>query len=324
MTRKHLMLLLAGLVTVACVAAGRPAPRRAAPEGGPFGPGDHDLVMTFQEHERFTIVHVPPGYKAGTPAPVVLVFHGGGGNPQAMRYQTGMDKSADREGFVSVYPGGSGVRARKMLTYNAGSCCSYAVDKHIDDVRFTADLIDELARHLTIDRRRIYATGLSNGAMLSQRLGCELSDRIAAIAPVSGTLEIPSCHPERPVPVMEFHGMLDKNVPFNGGVGSHSVSKVKYNSVPNSIATWLKVDGCPDKPASVTRKGQAERTAYGPCRDGSEVILWKLEDGGHAWPGGETTLLEKPIVGPVSRSIQASDLMLDFFEKHPMPETPRE
>lgn len=277
--------------------------------------GDSEGHLEFQGRSRFYELHVPPGYRSGTPTPVVLVFHGGGGWPSAMRYQSGMDRVSDREGFIAAYPGGTGFRKNRMLTFNAGICCSYAVERNVDDVGFTAAVIDDLAAHYTIDRDRVFATGLSNGAMMAYRLACELADRIAAVAPVSGTMGVSNCAPSRPVSVMHFHGLEDQNSPYAGGIGKHSVSGVIFRSVDETIRFWVQHDGCPQTPTTSTQ-GECTRFAYGPCREGSEVVLWRIGNGGHAWPGGKTTMLEKLIVGRVSNDISASDLMWEFFKRH--------
>jgi polyhydroxybutyrate depolymerase len=280
-------------------------------------PGDHVRHLNFGGRDRFAEIHVPPGYRKGTPTPVVMVWHGGGGFPGAMRKQSGMDAVSDRHGFLVVYPAGTGTRKERLLTFNAGACCDYAVKENIDDVGFTVALLQDLGSIYSIDPARVYSTGLSNGALMSYRLACELSDRIAAIAPVAGTLGIDRCAPRRAVSVMEFHGLADNNLPFAGGVGSRSVSRVNFRPVTDTIQTFVCLNSCPETPKAL-KKGASVAQIYGPCRDGSEVVLWTIEGAGHTWPGGETTLLEKPIVGPVSRDISASEEMWEFFQRHPI------
>jgi polyhydroxybutyrate depolymerase len=303
--------VLASLVPWGCAVAARDK----ASSADLNRPGDHVRHLAFGGRDRFAEIHVPPQYSKGSPTPVILLWHGGGGYPGAMRKQSGMDAVSDRHGFLAVYPAGSGTRTNRLLTFNAGACCDYAVKENIDDVGFTAALIDDLASVYSIDRARVYSTGLSNGALLSYRLACELSDRIAAIAPVAGTLGIERCAPKRAVSVMAFHGLADNNLPFAGGVGKRSVSKVNFRPVSETIQTWVRLDGCPETPKP-SSKGAATARVYGPCRDGAEVVLWAIEGGGHTWPGGETTLLEKAIVGPVNRDISASEEMWAFFKRH--------
>ena len=280
-------------------------------------PANKEVAIKFGGRDRFAVVHVPKSYQPGKPTPLVLVFHGGGGFPEVIRYQSQMDKVSDREGFIAAYPAGSGVLRNALLTFNAGTCCGWALGHRIDDVGFVNALLDELEKQYSIDPDRVYSTGLSNGAMLSYRLACELSDRIAAIAPVAATIGVSGCKPKRPVSVIHFHGLQDHNAMFNGGKGPKSISQTDMKSVPETIEMWVKLNGCPPTPTEETR-GEATRLAYGPGRDGSEVVLWKLADGGHTWPGGEITRLENWYgLGKVNRDISASDLMWEFFKRHP-------
>ena len=275
------------------------------------------IKFEFQGRERWAVIHLPQSYDGKKAVPVVLVFHGGGGFPDAVRFQSQMDTVSDREGFIAVYPAGSGIIRNGLLSFNSGICCGYALDHKIDDVGFTSALIDELAKRFNIDSHRIYSTGLSNGAMMSYRLACELSDRIAAIAPVATALGVP-CNPKRPISIMHFHGLEDQNALFYGGVGPKSFSEAKMPSVPDTIKFWANLDGCP-KTSKETSIGVATRIAYGPCKDNTEVVLWKIADGGHTWPGGKISRVEDRYgLGKVNRDINASELMWDFFKKHPM------
>lgn len=140
----------------------------------------------------------------------------------------------------------------------------------MDDVKFTLALLDDLPKVVTADSKRVYATGISNGGILCYRLASELSDRVAAIAPVSGTMGMASCHPQRPVSVMHFHGTDDRFVPFNGGKGIRSLAASDFYSVEHSIQAWVRADGCPTKPAVINEPNKAEdgttveRKIYGP------------------------------------------------------------
>jgi polyhydroxybutyrate depolymerase len=280
-------------------------------------PANEEVKLEVGGRERFAIVHLPHHRRPEKPAPLVLVFHGGGGFPDAIRFQSNMDAVSDREGFIAVYPAGTGILRNALLTFNAGTCCGYALEHHVDDVGFTAALLDALAKRYPVDPDRVYATGHSNGAMMAYRLACELSDRIAAIAPVSATMGVRDCHPTRPVSVIHFHGLEDKNALFAGGKGPKSFSQVDMRPVPDTIAEWVRLDGCPAEPTE-TKRGAATRLAYGPGRDGAEVVLWKLANGGHTWPGGQVGRLEAWYgVGNVNRDISASDLMWEFFRRHP-------
>lgn len=306
--------LMLALQSSACSASGKSHIPRSPPA--------NQITLQFGDSERWAVVHVPPGYNPHRPAPVVLVFHGGGGFPDAVRFQSQMDTVSDREGFLAVYPAGTGIARDALLTFNAGNCCGYALKHNADDVGFTSALIDSLAERFSIDRNRVFATGISNGAGLSYRLACELSDRIAAIAPVATTMNGPSCDPKRPVSIMHFHGLEDKNALFEGGVGPKSISRANMRPVSDTIEFWVRQNGCSATPMEKHQMGAAKQIAYGSCREGAEVILWELADGGHTWPGGHISRAEDWYgLGKVNQDISASDLMWEFFKKHPLKRT---
>ncbi|MEM7009866.1 MAG: PHB depolymerase family esterase [Verrucomicrobiota bacterium] len=270
--------------------------------------------------ERRYRVHLPANHNPETPTPVVIAFHGGGGNPESMVRLSGLNEKADEAGFIAVYPFGTGKMENQFLTFNGGECCGYAHQNEIDDVAFTRALLDDLAERVAVDERRIYATGLSNGGIMSYHVASELSDRIAAIAPVGGPMMTSSCNPSRPVPVMHFHGTADAFAPFEGGFGQRK--NMEFRSVDFSIQSWVKANGCDAEPTVEQLPDAADdgmsatRKTWGGGRDGSEVVLIEIEGGGHTWPG------KKPIVeflGPSTLDISANDLMWEFFVKHPMP-----
>lgn len=172
--------------------------------------GDHTFTLTTPDgRERSYVVHVPPSYDPATPASVVLTLHGGGGDAEATQTMTGMSATADAHGFLAVYPEGIGPLTKDghtLGTWNAGRCCGAAMEEGVDDVAYLSQLIDALEHDFNVDPRRIYATGISNGSQMSFRLACELSNRIAAVAPTGSQPALDDCHPSRPVPVWYFHG----------------------------------------------------------------------------------------------------------------------
>jgi polyhydroxybutyrate depolymerase len=284
-------------------------------------PGDHTRSLTVGDLTRTYLVHVPKSYDGKKLTPVVLVFHGGGSNAEQMIRFCGMNDKADKEGFIVVYPQGTGRLEKTLLTFNAGNCCGYAMEKKIDDVAFVRALLDDLEKAAKVDTKRIYATGMSNGGMITYRMASELSDRIAAVAPVAGPMGTETCHPKRSVPVMHFHGTDDKNAPFKGGTGENSLSKTNFHSVDFSIQAWLKANGCKDNPAVVELPDKAKDgtritiKTYGPGTDAAEVVLVIIDGGGHTWPGMPPRL---KILGKSTRNISANDMMWEFFKKHPM------
>jgi polyhydroxybutyrate depolymerase len=290
----------------------------AAGADGPLGPGDHWRSIELDGRTRSYLVHVPPKSDSKRSAPLVLAFHGAMTNASIMAFASDLSTKADKAGFVVAYPNGTG-KGDMLLVWNSGGIRGPA-DAHLpDDVKFTERLLDDLARVVKIDRKRVYATGMSNGGMMCYRLAAELSDRIAAIAPVSGTMAVDGCRPQFPVPVIHFHGTADKLVPFEG-FDRQAGGVVPFKSVDETIRTWVRIDGCPGRPKTVQIPDTAhdgstvEEMIYGPGRNGAEVVLFKVKDGGHTWPGRPWPV---PWLGKTTSNISANDLMWEFFQRHP-------
>jgi polyhydroxybutyrate depolymerase len=305
-----------GVAAVAAVAAGGLALRTHAQADAR---GLAQRGRSYEDHvrvdgrDRTFLVDLPPAYDGRRALPLVVVFHGGGGNGEGTRRQTGMTEVARRNGFVVVYPNGSGRFGERLLTWNVGPCCGYAQARHVDEAAFVRAMLHRLNATLRIDPARTYATGMSNGGMMAYLVGCELADRFAAIAPVSGELTVDECRPRRAISVLAIHGTADEHIPFNGGVGSKALAKHDARSVAYAIDTWRRLDGCPAAPRT-DRSGALVHTAYGPCRDGTAVELYAIQGGPHAWPGGQrmARFLDAP-----STAMDASSVIWDFFAAHP-------
>ena len=293
------------------------------------GPGDYGRRLTWDGRSRFYEVHVPAGYTKAKPMPAVLVFHGGGGDPGTVRYESAMDETADREHFIVVYPAGTNKRLflkNRLLLWNDGRPFKNGSYSEVDDVAYVAALLDDLAGLFNIDRARVYACGFSNGAQFTFRLAKRLSDRVAAIAVVAGQRAAKDSfdpEPSRPIAVMQFAGLQDSFAPYEGGSGP-SGARIEAVSPPvkEAVESWVGFNRCPPEPVEVKRIGRAVMNRYGPCQSGTEVVLWTVEDGGHSWPGGRTfpgvELLGLGKLGNVNRDIHASELMWEFFKKHPL------
>jgi polyhydroxybutyrate depolymerase len=299
---------LGGAALLASLALAAPADAAAAPAAG-----DHTGTLRVGGRTRSYLVHVPPGATAG--APVVLAFHGGGGTPAGMAHITHLDRVADEHGFVVVYPEGFG------KSWAGGKGDTPADRAGVDDVGFVSALIDRLVAEDGVDPHRVFATGHSSGGFMSERLGCQLADRIAGIAPVSATLLTnlaPTCTPARPMPVLLIQGTADPLVPYGGGhVAGRGPGGNPTLSAPATAAHWAAVNGCPATPTTVAAPpvvadGTRVRTdTYGPCT-GAPVTLSTVIGGGHTWPGGQQYLPVR-VVGRTSRQFDASEAIWAFF-----------
>jgi polyhydroxybutyrate depolymerase len=277
-------------------------------------PGDYTFTITHGGLARMYRVHVPAKYNPATPTAVLFALHGGGGDMsfQATDERYGLISKSEREGFIVVFPNGySKWNSGKLATWNAGRCCGEARDKHIDDVGFIRAVVDNVSRQLNIDRHRIFATGMSNGGMMSYRLACELSDTFSGIASVAGT-DNTTCQPKKPIPILHIHAKNDDHVLFGGGAGQKAfrdLSKVTdFVSVPATVAKWVKANGCNPDPKRILQKPGAYCELYSPCQDKVHVQLCVTDTGGHSWPGAAKTRGE-----PAATAISANDVMWDFF-----------
>jgi len=265
-----------------------------APAQAALAPGDYDFSIRHGGLPRSYLVYVPPQAAVGAALPVVINFHGGGSNARMQKWYSRMDETASREGFVAVYPNGTGGFAGRLLTWNAGTCCGSAVTRRVDDVGFTLALLDDLARRTPIDRTRVYATSLSNGSMMAYSLAAEASEHIAAAAGVAGAMTLRRFAPAQPVPIMHIHSVDDGRALYEGGLGPafpFTNTRVFHQPVEAMLVKWRDRDHCPSPPQVMgpisgrTGAADADHTAtcyvYGPCRAGTEVVLWKLTGAGH-------------------------------------------
>jgi polyhydroxybutyrate depolymerase len=292
-----------------------------------LGPGSHLIDIHYGGIGRSYIVHVPPNASGASALPAILNFHGAGTNAEQQERYSGMDATADRDGFVVVYPNGTG-RGTRALTWNAGGCCGAAARNNVDDVGFIRAVLDDLATRIHIDRARVYATGMSNGAMMAYRLGVEAADRIAAIAPVEGGLMVRTSGPARPMPLMIFNSVDDRYVPYQGRFGrlGRITHETPFPRVDDELARWRGFDGCPPEarvgptlkgaPGSADADNSATRYEWGPCASGSKIVLWKLAGSGHVWPG---TTRSPSWLGRATQVIDANNQMWHFFRDFSLP-----
>jgi polyhydroxybutyrate depolymerase len=278
----------------------------------PFGP----ILGNTLDHQGITRtydLYIPSSYQTDRPIPLVLAFHGGGGSGRKLAGTTRLNNVAEREGFIVVYPDGINNH------WNDGRGVP-GVNPELDDVSFVKALIRELQKSLNIDRRRIYATGISNGGMFTQRLACELSGRIAGFASVVGSLPAPlqpTCKPKAPVSMLMLNSPRDQFIPWQGGmllVGEGG----KIISIPQTIEFWKQHNACSSAgqvqllPDNAPNDGtRVRKVSYTNCRRGSEVVLYTIFGGGHTWPGA---VGQPPQFGVTSRDINGSEVIWDFFK----------
>ncbi len=289
-------------------------------------PGSHARSIAVNGLTRTYTVHVPAAYKP--PAPVVLMLHGGGGTARAAAWETGWAAKAEKEGFLAVFPnaqardpGRPSSFAGNPQLWNDGSDRFYPGQRAPDDVGFISALLDDISSRYAIDARRVYVTGFSNGASMSFRVGAELPDRVAAIAPVAGALWFDPPKLRVPVSMLYITGTADPLNPIEGGVprlangGSDSVRAKPKPPVADSIRKWAAALGCAEPAAGVAGPPGVRRETLAPCLGGAEVVYVTVDGMGHAWAGGRSVLPER-LVGSVSSSISATDVIWEFFRKH--------
>jgi polyhydroxybutyrate depolymerase len=276
----------------------------AAASSDPSKPGA-DLIRTITvgDGPRVYHLHIPPG-RGRRPLPLVINLHGLGSNALEQEHLTGMAAVADREGFCVLSPEGVGAGQ----SFNAGMCCGEALRRGVDDVAYIRAALVDAAKVVPVDAKRVYATGMSNGGFMAHRLACELSDRIAAVAPVAGLLGLSECHLTHPVSVLQFHGTADSLVQYGGG------GLATFPSVDAVLGAWAERDGCKSKRAEFQKVGDVTCERYADCPRGVDVELCRVEGGGHTWPGG----LAVSRLGRTTTAISATETMWRFFREHPM------
>jgi len=265
-------------------------------------PGDTEHQLTVNGLARSYMLYVPTGIDRLQPVPVVFAFHGLGGDPGDEENRSEFDPVADKNHFLVVYPQGSG----DDHSWNDGSCCSVHIsarDNKVDETAFVRQMLADLGASFRVDPKRVFAMGFSNGAALSYRLACEMYDTLAAIESNSGPVMVDACQPQQPVAVMHVHGLADTFVPFNGGASSLNSAWI-FPPVKDSIATWVRLDGCTGAPQVETLKNVITHTVYTGCRGGTAVELYAIEYLDHDVPPS--------YVLPPER-------VWDFFAAHPKP-----
>ena len=292
-------------------------------EGGPTlsfdKPSEQKTInITFDGVARNFIVYLPSGYNNSGKMPLIFAIHGGSGTPEGMINIANFKTIADRDKVVLVYPEGV------QKNWNDGRPTA-PNQLGINDVGFFNQMCDYMINNYSVDEKKIYATGISNGGFMSTRLGCELSNRIAAIAVNAATIEAttiaPNCKPNRPVPALYIHGTTDPLVPFLGGqITAGGTAGGTILSHFQVIEKWVALNGCNSTPTitdlpDIANDGTTiKQRVYSGGANGSEVVSYVVLNGGHTWPQGYQYLNEA-IIGKTSQDMNACEVIWTFFKR---------
>lgn len=261
--------------------------------------------------DRTYRVYVPRSANRAAAVPLVIVLHGGFGSGAQAEGAYGWDALADRKGFIVAYPDGY------RHSWNAGSCCGPAQRENVDDTGFLDAMISRIEEMYRIDRSAVAIAGMSNGAMMAQRMGCESTVPLRAVGSVSGTLAVPCAKPQR-LNFIEIHGAADKNIPFGGGTG-RGAARVRTAPIEDVVAHWRANGDCA---APQTRVQGDVRAETATCADGKRVELIAIQGAGHQWPGSKPAsrrtvalarFLGLPGIDPPSTAIDATSVLYEFF-----------
>lgn len=323
----------------------------------PLRAQDAQETIDIDNVTRHYVVHLPPGYSQQQHYPLVIVLHAQNQDPDDMERLTHFNLLADKNGAITVYPVAMrgrwniGVRSEEQPVYaprrqgrrggwggggypgggypgggqNAGE--NRNDSKHaepVDDIAFFNQMLDQIALKYSVDSRRIYATGLGDGGFMAERMGCNMADRVAAIAPVGAALpKTMICLPSRPISALFIDGTDDPIVPDNGG--TYKPGRFHVLSSEETAKSWAKFDHCGEKPEQgkipAPEKGEKETKTYtyGGCLENAQVVLYSVKNGGNTWPGGEQYTSEKEI-GKTSNAVNANEAIWTFFSAKKLPD----
>jgi polyhydroxybutyrate depolymerase len=284
-----------------------------------------DERHTLADSDRWYLLTAPAVPDATTPLPLVVDLHGLGEGAEVHTRFSGMAGYAEQHSFIAVLPNGTGSPVR----------WDGSLDRSTNpDLVFLDRVLDEVEAERCVDTSRVYATGISNGALMSSTLACAMSDRFAAVAPVAGVARPPRCAPDRPVPVLAFHGTADPILLFNGGVGDRlgailggdrggepealPPADLDGPGYPAAAAAWATANGCGREATDTDLTPTAVERAW-DCPAGGDVRFVILVGGGHSWPGSEFSQRIPEIVGPTDMSVDANERIWAFFQRFALP-----
>ena len=272
---------------------------------------------------RYYLLHIPSSYDPQKKYPLVIVLHGAFSTPKKMEKETGFSELSDKENFIVAYPSGAFGLFGFLKHWNAGHCCGKAAKENIDDVGFLLKVMDDIKKEFKVDRSRVYMTGFSNGGMLAYRFAAELTDELAAAACLGASLggraskEVPvwiTPKPQSPLPMMVFHAKDDLSVPYNGGVSPEKGGEREYISVAESVDFWVNNNGCSPQPAVENLyENRVVKKKYPDQANGNDVVLYKIENWDHRWPGRYFT--DKLENDDPLKGFDSAEVIWEFFKE---------
>lgn len=273
---------------------------------GPKGLAEYPLMIVHQGQPRLALVHIPASYDGTKPFGLIFNAHGQTFSAPTQAKMSRLSEVADKYDYITVVPQGTG---GLLAGYNCGNAPMKQVYANVDDVDFVRTLIDSLSKSYCIDPKKIHATGFSIGGAFAYKLACDLSDKIASFSSVSGPDATVTCNPTRPLALLHFHGTADTFASYDND-GDMNIGATTY------VARHAKRIGCSPAQKVTLQKGAVTCKTYDQnCKEGTEATLCTIQGGTHNWPGGNGWLLG----GAINKDVDASQMMVDFFRKHPMP-----
>jgi len=282
--------------------------------------GQFEISIESGGFTRTALVHIPKGYRAETPPPLVIALHGAGGGAESILEHDNWAKLADEEGFVVVAPNGLPARPRlpgnflaNPQVWNSGQLREGSPRTKIDDVAYIRQLLDELASQVPFDKTRVFATGHSNGGGMTFRLGAEMSDRLAAIGTVAGMVAVDNPQPAKPLPTLFIFGTEDPLLPIDGGESSLPWGTRTTPPVADLMEKWAKAMQCDTQPTTLSEDDAIRQVRYQSPQNGPELTILYLKGHGHQWPGASRNLPPRWI-GPITSKLDATAELWKFFQ----------
>jgi len=279
-------------------------------------------TMTHNGIERSYVIHFPPTYNGIDKLPLVIALHGGGeGDGQEMLDKNHFDEVGDAENYISLFPNGV------FSDWADGRGVTDSDLAGVDDVSFLSDLIEHLTQKYKIDTNRVYVCGASNGGMMTQRLACEIPQKFAAFGSIISSMPnevFNSCNPQEPISMLLMNGTDDSFVPYEGGNLGPLTDGGSVIGTDATILFWQENNNCSDLNPTITELPDIDDSDsstvtlfdYGSCTSSSEIVLYRINEGGHILPGYEAILNPIPLIGNINYDIDAAEEIWKFFKKH--------